>query len=589
MAKIIRCPNCGENVEVPANPTGQIVTCIACGTAMRLKSRKDAGDPPRTDPSAGSLSGSLGGTMSATQFSSDAVETSPDDPPSLGAECGVCGRPTDPSELVEDRGHLTCRDCIKGARSSRARTKSFGDEELIPFRPPDVPSRRGRMITFSTPFFAAVAALVVYVACDLILVFNPKPIGTGVTAKTPDEPAPSTQTAWDAENLGVILKMMEEANALKADPNRLAEARQRYEAVVNRAKGQSSGSQEVRRLVDLAEQEADALRLAAVPAPPEPAVPIPPATPPVEVPDTVAAAPNSVFDDMDVAINDKLNGGMTDLEAAVTAGDAAAAHAAEAAMVKFSEARELLIREKRNLPEDPGWTLANHGTAVGYIYVGNYRNALMYLDRLPSPPDHAALLNRVVTLLQMRENKGEAIALLIDHLGSDAGADDNYALNLLGATLARYPDDVITQDPALSDARQKYEQLVKKLGANHPGERRWGTRWIGINEWEARDKERRIQNNRIEDLERALTKVRGRIVSFQKQVDSGTASAKVRASLMADQGEEQALLTRIQTERAKIPPEEWLTPEQIVPVLPDVTAVNVRNIDRAATGPATNG
>ena len=33
MAKIIRCPNCGENVEIPPNPTGQIVTCVACGTA----------------------------------------------------------------------------------------------------------------------------------------------------------------------------------------------------------------------------------------------------------------------------------------------------------------------------------------------------------------------------------------------------------------------------------------------------------------------------------------------------------------------------------------------------------------------------
>lgn len=594
MAKIIRCPNCGENVEIPPNPTGQIVTgqivtCIACGTAMRLKSRKDAGQSGG-DPSAGSLSGSLGGSMTATRITSGSVQTSPDDPPSLGGECEVCGRPTDPSKLVEDRGHLTCRDCVKGAKSSRARTKSFSDEQLIPFRAPNMPSRRGRMITFGTPFFVGVAALAVYIACDLILAFNPKPIGTGTIAKSADEPPASTQTAWDEENLGVLLKMMEEANALKADPSRLAEARQKYEAIVSHAKGQSSGSQEVRRVVDLAEQEAEALRRAAVVVPSEP-VDVAPTPPPVEVQDIIPTTPNSMFQDFEVEINEKLNGGMTDLEATVAATPDAAE--AQAAMVKFAEARDLLIKAKRNAPEDPGWTLTNHGMAVGYIYVRNYPNALLYLDRLPSPPDRAALINRVVTLLQMRENKGEAILLLIDHLNSDAGADDSYALNLLGTTLARYPDDVIKQDKTLADAKAKYNQLVKKLGANHPGERRWGARWIGINEWDARDKERRIQNNKIEDLEIALTRVRVRIGNFQKLVDSGNASAKVRSLLAADRGEEQVLLTAIQTERAKIPPEEWLTPEQIVPVLPDVTAVNARTRDGnssgagAATQPAT--
>ena len=59
MAKIIRCPNCGENVEIPPNPTGQMVTCIACGTVLRLKSRKDAA---RTDATGGSVGGSMSNT-----------------------------------------------------------------------------------------------------------------------------------------------------------------------------------------------------------------------------------------------------------------------------------------------------------------------------------------------------------------------------------------------------------------------------------------------------------------------------------------------------------------------------------------------
>lgn len=582
MAKIIRCPNCGENVEIPPNPTGQIVTCIACGTAMRLKSRKDVGQP-QSDASGGSIGGSLSGSMSATRITSDAVQTSPDDPPSLGGECEVCGKSADPAELIEDRGHLTCRDCVKGARSSLPRTQAFTEQELIPFRAPEMPSRRGRMVTFGMPFFLGCAALLVYVACDLFLVFNPKPVGTGVIAKTPDEPPPSMQTAWDEENRPKIVKMMDEADRLKTDPNRQTEALQKYGEVVKLAAGQAIGSQEVRRLVDRAEREAEALRAAAAtPAPPPEPEPGPIATtPPVEVPDDIAPQANSIFDDPQVAITDKLHRGMTDLEAALAAALGSTSSAAEPraveAMRKFSEARNLLHQEKRNHPDDPAWSLSDHGTAVGYLLVGNHKLALYYLDRLPSPPDRAAVINRVVTLLQMRENKGEAINLLIEHLKSDAGADDNYALNLLGTTLARYPEEVIKQEPMLTEARKTYEELVKKIGEKHPGERRWGTRWIGINEWNVKDRERRVQSSRVEALEKALTGVRSRIGNFKEAVERGRASERQRKLLVAEQEEEQRLLAELQAARAAIPAEEWLTPEQILPVLPDVTAVNARS------------
>src|SRR5688500_16127622 len=187
MAKIIRCPNCGENVEVPPNPTGQIVTCIACGTAMRLKSRKDAGERKPGDSSQGSLSGSLSGSMSATRITSDTVQASSDDPPDLGSTCDVCGRSVDPSELTEDRGKLACRDCIKGARSSRPRAlKGASDDELIPFSgAPNFGPRRAGVFTFGMPFFVGVAALAVYIGCSVLLAFNLKPVGTDVAVKDP--------------------------------------------------------------------------------------------------------------------------------------------------------------------------------------------------------------------------------------------------------------------------------------------------------------------------------------------------------------------------------------------------------------------
>ena len=597
MAKIIRCPNCGENVEIPPNASGQIVTCIACGTAMRLKSKKDAGLGERKpgDLSHGSMSGSMSGTlsgsMSATRITSDSVQASGDDPPDLGSTCDVCGRSVDASELTEDRGKLACRDCIKGARSSRPRAlKSAAEEDLIPFAgPSSFGPRRAGVFTFGMPFFAGVAALAIYIGCSVILAFNPKPVGKGVITKNDQtDPPKSVETKWDIANLPIVKEMIQQANTLKSSPTGQTAALQKYEEIVTLAKGQEIGSQEMRSMVDAAEREAEALRAAAVPAPP-PTVPEPVAKAPGEVvPDSMVPQGNSVFDDPEVQITEKLNTGITSLERAVSGGGDGPA---QEALLRFSESRSLLIKEKRNVPEDAGWSLSNHGTAVGYLLTRNYPLALEYLDRLPNPPPREAVVNRVVCLLQMRENKAEAITLLLNHLNDEANADDAYALNLLGTTLARYPAEVIKQDAGLTEAAAKYDEMVKKLAGKHPGEKRWGARWIGVNEWNAKDKERRISLNKIEDITKALTRVQSRITERQKTLDrGGTLTPRAQQELSADRSEEVRLKQQIDVEQAKIPQEEWLTPEQIVPVLPDVTAVNARSRGAApATTKAANG
>jgi hypothetical protein len=129
------------------------------------------------------------------------------------------------------------------------------------------------------------------------------------------------------------------------------------------------------------------------------------------------------------------------------------------------------------------------------------------------------------------------------------------------------------------------------LAAKHPGEKRWGARWIGVNEWNAKDKERRISLNKIEDITKALTRVQSRITERQKTLDrGGTLTPRAQQELSADRSEEVRLKQQIDVEQAKIPQEEWLTPEQIVPVLPDVTAVNARSRGAApATTKAANG
>ncbi|MGB7159104.1 MAG: hypothetical protein WBD40_13630, partial [Tepidisphaeraceae bacterium] len=274
MAKIIRCPNCGENVEVPANPTGQVVTCIACGTALRLKSRKK-NDSGVGDASTGSKGGSLSGSMTTIAQSPGYGQASSDDPPSLGTECEVCGQTVDPSDLLEDRGRMVCRTCLKKPKPTGKAPKF---DNLIPFAEPDAPAPRGQLITMGPALMGGLLALAIFAGCQVFLFFNPKPIGTGVAIakSTPDQPAPSSESAWDKQNRPAIEKLMAEAAALEADPAKAKEAMEAYAAVVELAKGQQSGSKEVTALVNQADQKKKALKTALAAA----AVAAAPTTPP---------------------------------------------------------------------------------------------------------------------------------------------------------------------------------------------------------------------------------------------------------------------------------------------------------------------
>jgi hypothetical protein len=184
-------------------------------------------------------------------------------------------------------------------------------------------------------------------------------------------------------------------------------------------------------------------------------------------------------------------------------------------------------------------------------------------------------------LLQTRENKAEAIQMLLGHLRTDAGADDTYALNLLGTTLARYPDDVILKEKPLADAQTAYNEIVKALGAKHPGEKRWGIRWIPAAEYEANLKTQQIQRQRMDFLEKQLAIVRGKITKYE---DNTTQTGQ--AILREARDSEGRYATELDKLRTSLKSEEWLTPEQIVPVLPDVSAVNARSQSSSTTKPA---
>src|SRR5687768_7198919 len=236
MAKIIKCPKCGENVEIPPNAAGTVVKCGACGTGLRIKARpaQAGGEQDRSQGSmSGSKSGSISGSLAGTVIGQTGYAQPPpqepdsDGPPSLGSECAVCGRSVDPDDLIEDRGKLVCSKCAKRPSRAAGAAGGMSTPQLAPAPGFDPALRHGPMITINGAFLAGCAALLIAGAAQAFLYFNPKPQGTRavIATVTPvrtttTKPAIPTVTSWEDENRADIVKRLVEAAQLAAkDPN----------------------------------------------------------------------------------------------------------------------------------------------------------------------------------------------------------------------------------------------------------------------------------------------------------------------------------------------------------------------------------
>ncbi|MEO6436694.1 MAG: hypothetical protein ABIP55_13165 [Tepidisphaeraceae bacterium] len=208
MAKMINCPTCGTQIEVQ-QAAGQVIKCPGCGKGLKLVSKRPPGSPPRepgaTSPGASSQGSLAGGTIAGGSISAMTYHGDPppmDDMPSLDSSCAVCGRPTDPDQLIEDNGKLICRDCVKGARSRIDRPT--GGTDLLEFKPPvPRPGKRGRIINFTPAFFAACLAGLVWGGCEIYLNLVERPRGSGVAIAKPVKPAkPTTVTPPEPTTTG---------------------------------------------------------------------------------------------------------------------------------------------------------------------------------------------------------------------------------------------------------------------------------------------------------------------------------------------------------------------------------------------------
>jgi hypothetical protein len=487
MAKLLKCPTCGENIELPAELSGQVMRCAGCGTAIKVKVRRGGPLPPATPDV----------TPAAAESALPELAPKPASAaPATSGQCPICGGTYEPSSLVLEHGRLVCRNCLAKMRGRQPQgIIEVSSEELT-----EIVSVPGPIITMGPAFWIGAAAAVVLIGAQVYLSVTPKPQGrlvtlTPVPAALRTAVAPQDQAGWDRDNRQRIRELMQQADALRQadDSARREQAMETYEQIGKLAEGRVIRDAELASWVNQARARAEAMRslrdplgeqVGALDSPmativahdPPPKRPEPALSPaPREEVAEVPAEPEEA-EAPEPAEPAGLAEGLAALQQALASDpQEAAAHYRQAAQ----EFRRVTGGAGGLTPDQ---VRALEGQAAADIGLRQFDSAAPRIDRAVDAVQQmtrSMLVNRVIVDLAMDrgEHLAEDLDLLRDVLAA-GGTPDEQVLNLDGTLLAEIEARPGMQKGALTPYWNEYDQAERRLEARRPGERRWGVMWV---------------------------------------------------------------------------------------------------------------
>lgn len=508
MAKIIACPTCGENVEIPPGSAGQVVKCSACGTAIKLVSRKkpvSGSSPGASNADTMSSTGTFAGSYTAPP---NTPNWGSDDPPSLG-ECAQCGSVlADPSQLIEDRGRLICPNCAaKSPVSQREDVHSYrprpGNADAAPtigFKEPEtIVARHGPFISFDLMTIGGTFAGAIAIGATIWLTFHPEPKGTKDLSVKPipviNVPPPvSATTDFSEDEKRQISEALVRASDLEKQgesAESLNAALDAYKEVTTTVGAKVLSDPALRDGIDTARARIPALekRIAELAAPattiakidvPPPTTPLePPAPATVPAPTTVPEDPpkpafifaesaEDVFDTTEL-----LSLGMHALKT----------YNYELARDSFLKAQKQLGGRDGNEQYQPEQVLAMHGLGAAYLGLNLAKLAYEPLNRAykntpetPSLTTNWCLANYLLD--QQRPESLRALESALQQEATETGVD------LMEAMTTKW-GRALTPD-AKTRLEAARTRAMKRLEAQHPKQKRWGDVWIPAEEYDER-------------------------------------------------------------------------------------------------------
>lgn len=579
MAKIIKCPKCGENVEIPSNAAGTVVKCAGCGAGLRIKARTQPPAGGEADRSHGSMSGSMSGTISGSMSGTVIGQTGygqpapqepdADGPPSLGSECAVCGRSVDPDELIEDRGRLVCSRCAKrpAHRPGAAGAVAMDEPQLAP-EPQYAPARHGPMISINAAFLTGCAALLIAGAAQAYLYLNEKPVGTLVAARNvaATKPSVSAVVSWEDQNGEKIVQMIEDARELVGTDVNAAIAK--YDEVFSFIGTRTILGESLKERVDAARANRGKLAesLAMRPTGPDDSTGQPTVPPPQEVtdPEPEPADPPAPEPQEEVVLDPPKPQNIFELPPDTPELLEPALRAL--AQRNYTEAAEA-IRNVRP-PNTPGrdQRLILETQAAINLGLGKYDLAEGQLKRAESSfsssgaaVTRSLVLNRALAQLAGRKPPHVTAKDVMGYLTQKGGPPDETFHAVLGTAVSRIPLTMKERDELENFLRSYTQQLDATQAAE--GKRRWGASWADA--------------EKVQAVEKYIAEVNEQIKALEPQLDKylrarENAAAYAPASFPRADADYKRVYDQIHARRQKLEAYEpkWL--EKFEPVMPEV-------------------
>jgi hypothetical protein len=307
--------------------------------------------------------------------------------------------------------------------------------------------------------------------------------------------------------------------------------------------------------IDIAPQPSTA-PVAVIPTPsqPQPAQPEP-STTPVEPP---ASKPAFIFAESAEEVfetNDLLSLGMHGLET----------H-------QYELARDAFLKAGRQLGPpgtaiEPAEELTMHGLGVAYLGLKQPKAAYEPLNRLyrNHPQSDSVALNWALANYLLDQQRGDSLLAVEEVL---LRAPTELAVDLMDAMLAKW-------GRALNaEARSRFEQAktrgTEALTAAHPGQKRWGTRWLSEEEYDERVRNEVTAASLADSITRYKEEVRRGEMRLRAAQDRNRASEIAEAQTSLDTwkttlAEAETVLTSLQE---KVPETE--SRSAIAPAMPTV-------------------
>ena len=164
---------------------------------------------------------------------------------------------------------------------------------------------------------------------------------------------------------------------------------------------------------------------------------------------------------------------------------------------------------------DPRWIDSLHIQAVAFMRLGQPAKAAPTLQRLvdAGTTNRSIVLNHALCDI-LQQNPMRAVKNLKAFAASHP--DDETAVTLWGVALdtAARRMKFVRLDDQLID----YQRADAVLERTHPGQHHWGTRWIGVGEWQSIEARRTAATNRANEAKRTLRDANTRLANAEKDL-----------------------------------------------------------------------